>query len=381
MNDFTQHRTNNLFLLVGSNPLPNYVAAKLLTDDQTKLYLVHTTETEGKIQQLENSLGRPGPSERIKVDNADAEDIFSRVKKCAEQCRGNIGLNYTGGTKAMAVHTYRAIQEVTKGETIASYLDSKTLQLLIDRKGQRSIPYPVQLEVKLSIQELLELHGYKLNKSLTLKPFQPNFCREMVNIPAENQKSWRGQNMPLLDLNDPAFDAIKKYWKDCNTLNDLAQKWGWREKHKEFLEFLRGKWLEHYALWSVQQIGNEVNITSSALSVEAINKHKDFNRKFEIDVVAMRGYQMFALYCSVKSHKPEIKQDLFEAYVRARQIGGDEAKIAAVCYAPKNDHDHNPLQIQTELEESWEEAKGRIRVFGAEHLPRLPEYLKQWFKG
>ena len=70
---------------------------------------------------------------------------------------------------------------------------------------------------------------------------------------------------------------------------------------------------------------------------------------------------------------------MFEAYIRARQLGGDEAKVAVVCFASKNNKNGSPDIIRKEIEEEWDVEKGMFRIFGVEDLPDLPAHLKEWF--
>ena len=100
--------------------------------------------------------------------------------------------------------------------------------------------------------------------------------------------------------------------------------------------------------------------------------------KFDLDVAALRGYQLFAISCTTYDRKKEIKIKLFEAYIRARQLGGDEARIGMVCFAPENHSDNNPANIEKEIKEEWD-APGKFRIFGAEDLPHLTNRLKEWF--
>jgi hypothetical protein len=146
----------------------------------------------------------------------------------------------------------------------------------------------------------------------------------------------------------------------------------------EVAKWLDGKWLEHYTLWALQQIASECQMHQAWMNIEAIKKNDNKDRSFELDVVAMRGYQLFAISCTTGYKKSPLKSKLFEAYVRARQMGGDEARVGLVSCAPKDNPDSNPSSIQSEIEEAWD-AQGKVRVFGAEHLPDLPTYLKDWF--
>ena len=55
-NEFDKFRTKHLFLLMGTNPLPNYVAAKLLLAPDGCIYFVHTDETDKITDKLIETL-------------------------------------------------------------------------------------------------------------------------------------------------------------------------------------------------------------------------------------------------------------------------------------------------------------------------------------
>lgn len=71
--------------------------------------------------------------------------------------------------------------------------------------------------------------------------------------------------------------------------------------------------------------------------------------------------------------KEKCKEHLLEVAVRARQIGGDEARIGLVCCYP------NPSALEEEINEAWF-TEGRVKVFGMKDLPELPRCLQNWFK-
>lgn len=50
-------KVDHLFLLIGENPLPNYVAAKTLLKEAGKAYLVFTEHTEKPTERLMEELG------------------------------------------------------------------------------------------------------------------------------------------------------------------------------------------------------------------------------------------------------------------------------------------------------------------------------------
>lgn len=64
-----------------------------------------------------------------------------------------------------------------------------------------------------------------------------------------------------------------------------------------------------------------------------------------------------------------------EVFVRAAQLGGDEARFAAVTFCD----DKNVRDLQREVTEAWD-AQGKIKVFGRSHIPDLSKHLLQWFR-
>jgi hypothetical protein len=60
-----------------------------------------------------------------------------------------------------------------------------------------------------------------------------------------------------------------------------------------------------------------------------------------------------------------------EAYVRARQAGGDEARVGLVCVYK------DPKALQEEIASDLD-AAGKIRVFGQEDLIPLADRIKEW---
>lgn len=64
--EFDKYKVDHLFLLIGENPLPNYVAARLLLNPGGTPYLVYTTGTEKPAKRLQTILS----SERIGLKTA-----------------------------------------------------------------------------------------------------------------------------------------------------------------------------------------------------------------------------------------------------------------------------------------------------------------------
>lgn len=379
MTDLTQFQTQNLFLLVGTNPLPNYVAAKLLAKLTGTLYLVHSQDTYEIARRLVACLDQTN-HEFIEVDDSDPTSIFEKVQKYAHGKHG-VGLNYTGGTKVMAVHAYRAVQE--NPAAILSYLDARELSMVLQVNSAFSQEYIGQ-SLHIPIETLLQMHGYgyvfgNSGSDATQTQHLSEVAIGLARVDCKEFRNWCGNlrdEKGNLKKKDKDLDSIElpqlPLWQGCERLGELKPKWNMQLKH--IAEWLDGKWLELYVLNTIQQLRTECNLYDPVANL------KPPERDLEFDVAVMRGYQLFALSCTTANNRGLIKSKLFEAYIRARQMGGDEARIGIVSCAPANDPDLSrlPQSIQAEVEEGWD-AAGKIRVFGAEHLPNLSDWLKDWF--
>jgi hypothetical protein len=364
--DLAKFRTQHLFLLMGTNPLPNYVAARLLAKPEGCIYFVLTDKTDKITDRLIETLKlNKGQFCKIPTEDADASNIYRQVSRYSEG-KKDIGLNYTGGTKIMSVHAYRAIEKICP-TAIFSYLDARELSMRIFKLNESSIlPTPVGDSITLSFSDLLYMHNYTLKHIPKKDPIQPKVAGDLARVPIEKLRAWcdfnlrsgpgtpikgrkkKSQRKELLDVKlptDPCLAVLSSSLHGCSTLGELSEKW--KMDIVELAEWLDGKWLEHYTLWSINEVTLANNITDVGLGIEPNEK------AFEFDVAAMRGYQLFAISCTTDTKKKMLKQKLFEAYIRARQMGGEEARVALVCSASPESPESNPKKIEEELQDEW----------------------------
>lgn len=113
-------------------------------------------------------------------------------------------------------------------------------------------------------------------------------------------------------------------------------------------------------LYRLHDFGQDLNIRKGAFH-------------FQVDVAAIRGYQLHFITCWSGNNKLTAKSKLFEAFTWARQIGGDEARAALVCMS------EDPQSIQDEVAQVMQ-AEGRVKVFGRRDLEKLNQHLADWFK-
>ncbi|MEH1820099.1 MAG: DUF1887 family CARF protein [Nostoc sp.] len=407
--EFDNNKVDHLFLLIGENPLPNYVTANLLLKKGGTPYLVHTTGTETQAKRLKNILDNKPiglqPAQLISLGKyeSDAYHIQDEIRRKIQSLKnGKIGLNYTGGTKAMAVHAYRAVFSQSHADTVFSYLDARRLEMCIDREDGERIRIkvtPELLEVKLV--NLFQLHGLELKQKPTQQAQLPKLAIELANIFKEETKAkqwfdwfykifreqayknksngggeWKSK-ISLLEVStllDNLPQEIISAFKEENFItpdNKLSlqqvEKTGAFKEIKHFCKWLDGLWLEHYVLEQVKNIADK-QIKDYGLNFEI--PIKGTRDGFEFDVAFTRGYQLFAISCSTTSKRDLCKSKLFEAYLRARQMGGDEARVALICCF------NEPDTLKAEILSSTNDKQ--IAVFGREHLTNLSEEIANW---
>lgn len=400
----TDCQTDHLLLLVGGNPLPNLIATRLLLKPGGTLHLIHSRDTAPVALRLQSHLaGEFTVKLPQAVKEAQAHDILAKMRAYVQGLEGTVGLHYTGGTKAMAVHAYRAMEDVMQDASrppVFSYLNAASFELCIDPDRHEK----VLMSVKPKLEELVRLHGCYLQGgaperegSMVLQ----GAARALAQIGREGLKEWRGWcentlreqahsgrrwksttelrkmalSLPTLPRLQGAVKALKRELDLPATATELPldpSKLAWpfgRQKPECLCRWLDGIWLEQYVLAEIVAIKDEAQIHDWGMGLQTDDTKSPFN--FEFDVAAMRGYQFFGISCTTSGSY--VKSKLFEAYIRARQLGGDEARMGLLSGSER------VRRLESEVIRSWD-AEGKIKVFGPQHLPELRKYLKRWFE-
>jgi hypothetical protein len=441
----------HLVLLIGSNPVPNAIAALCLSDDLTHLSLVHSWDSAEVAERLKGWLVdniRRQPTRvqlvalRAKGDEYRPAAISKQVEDHCDRLWANSGfwaesqpvvhLHYTGGTKTMTVHSHRAVHASAERHQVAfqaSYLNPDALCLVRDPQpalGLSQTEWPVPGSIRLTLADLLKLHGLTESEPPVLEPICTDLAlallqdhgeqghkawenwineilkpatRRLVLLPYPGQladdpgQGWHRIKVPTgehlkssslaavrLDQPPPSFEhfvtaqSVLLTTADCPpdaTLDAIAT--GLRfASAKEYCKWLEGLWLESAVLKLLQDKAAPLGLHEVLMNLKPVRP--GHSKEFEFDVIAIRGYRLFAISCTSAS-KPEgmLKSKLFEASIRARQMGGDEARTALVCCAEQ------PARIQAELEGEFD-LRGKIRVFGQPELAHLKDHLAHWIQ-
>ena len=404
MQPISQYQVDHLFLLIGTNPLPNYVAAKLLSRDpkSTILWLVHSRDTAPARDTLEHELHEEGFQHfrSVQVDESSPANIYKEVTRSATKLEGLVGLNYTGGTKAMAVHAYRALDAIKELRVQYSYLDARTLTMQLEG---HNIPTGITISdvvqrMPVKIEKILALHGLtKFVNQMSRQARWPAVIEALVEICDRNDlveqwREWRTAHLRhkgafITDLGklttaDLPFESLREGFRreypsepwpiPFARLVAMAP----FPKADDLPRWLDGSWLEHYVFMQLKPLQDNATLADLALSLNPalINEDtpKDTPPEFEFDVAATRGYQLFACSVTISSHASKCREKLVEALVRAEQLGGSEARVALICNVD------NPDQLHKQVSKLFHQS--RSRVFGRKHLRSLKTELADWIE-
>jgi hypothetical protein len=431
---------DHLFLLVGTNPLPNFVAAKLLMTPGGQLYLVHSTATQPIAERMARYWidEEKGQAPRyVYVQEADGADIRRNIESELRKIpKGDqIGLHFTGGTKIMSVHACRTMldyQENERRPVVLSYLDARSNCVHIEYSNNApfvsdSILYQVHLPP--TWNEIVEMHKAVADKN-SAADVPPPFLERVVQMHAVKLVS-KIERTPLLPdmanqlaLTHQSVDACIAWRSWCdNTLRPRARtkkdsEWDTERilrsvrvplptdeslstfaaqlqarfgveqemvsletirqqedlpKIKHLCEWLDGKWLEYHILNTIRQIAEtrpQCKIYDFGMGVKP--KNETDSPEYDVDIGVMQGYRLYAISCTTDDDKGMCKLKLFEAFERARNMGGDEAHVGLICM---ND---SPSTLEKQVGRSWD-ATGKVRVFGRPDLSDLSNKLAEWF--
>ncbi len=379
-----ERKCETLILLVGSNPLPNYLTATLLRPN--KLVLIHTPETRAPAERLNCVLGNQANIEMRGLAKAsDAREIAEAIRRIiSDNDPQQLHLNYTGGTKIMAAHARMAFRENGGKDQNASYLNDGSRCLFFDDGRLVSLE---NQDLLVTLDLIGRLHGCQMLPSsggAMDGPTEKDACTIAAKV-AVDAKLAKGlcDTAQRFKEQGKLQNALHQPWYPQNvglTLSALqVPEEGWDEnRFKAWWRFLGGGWLEiAVAAW----IRDATSLTPSQGVYWQLG-----GRAFEIDVALVRGHRLYVVSCTTDNKLGLCKSKLFEVAMRARQLGGDLARSAVVCLIDKQDSKGRHIdQLRGDVESVWE-APNKPQAFGLAELrewtgaagsPNL-DALKRW---
>jgi hypothetical protein len=381
---------STLILLVGSNPLPNYLSASALQPG--KVVLVYTDQTKDAKDRLRGEL-------RKVLTGSDFRETFVENAACATDVRRKLDdilmdnsgamLNYTGGTKVMAAHALRAFYDNAGLPQHASYLDEggsgRPPCLRFDDGTHRTLAGTPGL----NLDSLFALHAitHKLRTERTDQPTLVDageiLAKVLNNVELAKELYIERER---LETRKSVSAALEKPFVSAHfglTLSQPQIPWEGMSKSlfQDWYKFIGGEWFEE---WVGEQVKGSLKPEPRDVTV-GVNAYRDPQKKvkLEVDIAVLKEHRSYFVSCTTDT-KELCKSKLFEIAVRSRQLGGDLSRAALVCLADEE----KVSALRGDINDVWG-ASNTTQVFGLPDvrcwsdaggtMPNL-DSLKKWLE-
>ncbi|MEW6227510.1 MAG: hypothetical protein AB1700_05355 [Bacillota bacterium] len=403
-------RRDALILLVGRNPIPNFVAAVVL--QPRTLYVVFTNDTRDVKVRLARTLKacikdwRPSDAPDdcfVDVHLTDACDIDEVRRVFRDYLPGEIALHYTGGTKTMAAHVYHLWLTEKKGDPrFASYLDEASGSIRFDD----GLTVDVDGATPSSVEILADLHGLRDFKAQYLPGMLPSGLPSVNDAVTITKMAASDPNgIPLItnglrrllkepssshDVAQPALDAFARL-----SYQSLSSEMRTEKLTQEWDAFIAyNSWLEVFAASCVAEASRDCESEGSVQgeTVWNVRGRTVGGRDFQVDVAHCRGHRLYALSCTTSKPSNDAlykaKNKLFEVSFRAKQLGGDLARSALVCFlgSTLEKGTNRVIDQVSELQADVVAAYGSCDDTGYRLVPHVPrvfgsKHIRAWLEG
>ncbi len=354
-----------LIFTVGTNPLPIWVAwyhLKNILAEPINVRLVHTQGTQDETNRLRKYCHGSNFLNPIQTSPGAPGEVRRDVEVVLQGLNGNTNLHvhYTGGTKVMSVETVAGL-EYGLSEDInlsTSYLDPRgnSGPTIVDSYGDTLVP-DTRVGIPADLGHVALLNGF------TLAPFthrywdknHGGYVTEQCPAPArlDNDQEAAGRDV-LGRMSDGVRRGIP--WIDFEYATYVAL--------KEALERIATS----NATRSNYTIFHSVNVRRTGAN--------QTDPHFELDVVAVLGYQILVISCTLETGNALIKTKGMEVILRARQLGGDEAQAIVLCGGNPN----ITRRVEKELHDEVGSAGTPLQVWGTDKWHNLSDNFYNYLR-
>lgn len=398
---------DTLIILIGTNPLPNFVVAQYFIRELKglkQIILIHseTTQTqrgtERYAERITELIKAKNPNSKLtfhKIALSDVGDASLILLQLQESLReklkssSEIHLNYTGGTKSMGIQVYRFLLNEFPNRSTFSYLDARTFTIVFD--NSRRLNEDLREKVKFSTEDILYLHNYSRDNGYHQNPdlFKDAISkfRELIESGTLNtyfnvydRSRFIKDDKPITNLEtlsrnltdftakEPILSIVQLLPEQYRIFNPDGSFRALNSKRdlRDSILFLDGTWLEYYVYGILKEYFKDQGIVVD-FDLH-INRKEWGSTNFQLDLLLIKGYQLVGISCTTSSSKKICKSKGFEIFLRTKQIGGEEAKAILVTRVS----DGTRRQLEAELQVDTGGAE-HIIVLGEDHLK--PEIL------
>ena len=348
---------------IWTNPLPVWVAWYHLKDKlqpPVTVRLVHTARTSDERKRLQRLCGGVLDNQTYQTSAGNPGTVHTDIstKLVPDIVASNSTLfhvHYTGGTKVMSVETVAAIEECLPEDIDmqTSYLDPRASggPTILDWAGI-ALSEDARRGVAADLSRIADLNGFELG------PFPHTYWKREVG------------NEVTDDFPGPS-ELTEKQINDGN--NALCGFISPEDFH-----------LLEYGAYAALKAALERICRADSSRCNYKLFHNVYVRRpvttnlrvrpFELDVVAVLGYQIVVVSCTVSGEADKVKEKGMEAILRARQLGGDEARAIVLCSVGEKLRPY----IEAELQDETGSSDLPLQIWGKDKWCRLSTEFYQY---
>lgn len=355
-----------LMLTVGTNPLPVWVALHHLKDNLPRpihVRLVHTKETRSERDRLLKYSRDAYSIDTVETMSGNPaivrNDITQNLIHNLPDNTTRIHVHYTGGTKVMCVETVAAAENI-KVSLLPKNIDIETSYLdpradagatLIDWNGNALVS-DTRNGVDPCLKRIAELNGFELG------PFPYEYWDEWGKNKTRNCPAPKTLSEEQLAKGRAAFNTSRRFTPELLEYGTYAA----------FQDALAD------ISWQCPDRSNYRLFHK--VYVRRANAPDASVKPFELDVVAVLGYQIVVVSCTLAYEHARVKQKGMEAILRMRQLGGIEARAIVLCGASREAQQ----LIQAELKEETGHSSLSLEIWGKDTWYRLQQAFHQYLR-
>lgn len=341
-------KSDVLFLIVGTNPMPNIISIINRVKEDGKVFLIHSNKNDGlfSTERIANTL-IDRLSEKfekltvtpIEVNMQKESNMIQEIKnKFLAENNLAIELNYTGGTKLMSSTIYGYFKNRLRHEEydiILSYLDCEKDLFIYEEKKDNKIRFTEEkieenaLYNKFNLKDIIISHGLNYHKDRKETKFEDISYKMFSNFEGmalEEKNNWVYELNGILKLKDNVQERLIEFVNkqvDCS-VEELCQL-----ELEKLIKYVIGDSLEEYFYRILSNLKEKNEIHEFIWSYQQ-NKTNNMAGT-EIDFVISRGTKNYLLSVTLCEGEYDCEPKLYEAKTRGEQISGDETRVGFIC--------------------------------------------------
>jgi len=355
-----------LVLLVGSNPLPNYL--RVWVDPPREVVLVASAVSLPLAHRLAMIIENEFDTTSTVIIELDDPVSFSSCKNALASIGPGAALDYTGGTKVMAVAAREALAPPSSR---ASYVEDLSEPDSIGRvrfDDGRSVNIP---PTAVDLNRMFRIHGISARKESTpaLLRFDDLLIEPFTIDPSDAtafHHHLRSSDEQDLALRVRGFAAGRAGSANAALVAaaERVELVSLNAKQlKKTQKELESGWFESWVSSVISGLAPAAELRTGA------NLCRESGREFEVDMLVGRGHRLHLVSVTISGEPGEVKRKAFEAGFRAQQVGGVLARSSVVSLL-----DAKALAlVRADVEGVWD-AVNVPRIFGAGDV-------KRWHRG